>query len=48
MNMLGFMYDNGLGIKVNHKKAKEYYITAVKLGNSISMNNLGTTFKIIL
>jgi len=39
------MLDNGLGIKKDHKKAKEYYRTAIKFGNSISMNNLGYSYQ---
>ena len=39
---IGYMYDNGLGVKTNKQIARDYYIEAATKGDSFATNNLGS------
>jgi TPR repeat protein len=41
MNYVGYLYDNGQGVKQDYEQAKEWYEKAEKAGNSEATNNLG-------
>src|SRR5437868_3521793 len=45
LHYLGFMYDMGLGVKKNYKKAMELYKKAIKKNNSDAMNNLAYMYE---
>lgn len=45
MGDLGLMYECGEGVEENLQLAKEWYIRGSKLGNSDSMNNLGSLYE---
>src|SRR5437660_454036 len=44
INCLGIMYERGLGVEKNLKKAKELYEKAIKLGYSTAINNLAAMY----
>ena len=44
-NQLGFMYDNGLGVPLNHNKAFEFYIKAAEYGVPSAQNNIGMMYQ---
>lgn len=41
---LGVMYNNGLGVPVDHEKARKWYIKAAKHGFADAQNNLGCMY----
>lgn len=45
MTNLGYCYDYGLGIDINHEKAFELYKEAAKMGNIKAMSNLGYSYR---
>lgn len=40
LNLLGIMYQNGIGVGINLEKAKDSYLKASRLGNAYGMNNV--------
>ena len=38
------MYENGLGVEQDYKKASEYYVEAAKMGHPMSYYGLGVLF----
>jgi len=38
---IGYVYDNGLGVKVDEKKANHYYELSAMGGDEVARNNLG-------
>jgi TPR repeat protein len=45
LNNLGYCYENGIGIKINKRKAFELYQKAADLGNSIAQYNLALMYE---
>jgi hypothetical protein len=44
-NALGYMYQLGLGVKINYNQAREYYLKACDDDSSLSCSNLGTLYQ---
>ena len=45
--ILGYLYQEGYGVKKDYLKAKEYFEKSAEQGNSYALLNLGTLYKII-
>lgn len=41
---VGFLYDKGLGVHVNHQKALKWYRRAAEQGHDVAQNNLGVAY----
>ena len=44
MNMIGWMYKNGIGVEQDYALAMEWYEKAADLGNANAMNNIGWAY----
>ncbi|MEE2931842.1 MAG: hypothetical protein VX941_00270 [Pseudomonadota bacterium] len=44
-NRLGFLYENGKGVKLNYKKAVEWYLKAAEKGEPAAQFNLGVMYR---
>ena len=44
LNIIGYLYNHGIGVQEDYNKAKDYYEKSAELGNSHALNNLGNLY----
>jgi formylglycine-generating enzyme required for sulfatase activity len=45
MNQLGYIYENGLGVHPDYRRAEEWYLKAANSGNAEAMRSMGWLFE---